>query len=174
MSTFDEVRKKIAQMSERVQKVAPNVIAETATEHYKERFATKEWDGTAWKDAKDPPDSGSLMLRTGNLMSTIRPQVVNSSMVIISAGGDKAPYAKIHNEGGTITQIPTAKQRRFLWAMERVGNPMDGDGYEGVGMWGKAAMSKELNIPIPKRQFMGHSPVLNKKILERLKPLFEL
>lgn len=73
MSTFDEVRKKIAQMNERVQKVVPNVIAETATEYYKERFETKEWDGRQWEPAKNPPDSGSLMQRTDNLKSTIKP-----------------------------------------------------------------------------------------------------
>lgn len=174
MATFDQVRKKIAQLSENVRKAAPTIIAETATEYYKERFSVKNWNGNAWPEAKNPPNHGTLMVRSGALVSSIRPSVVNDNVVIISAGNARVPYARIHNEGGVIKQIPTPKQRRFFWAMEYKENPVAEGESRQLSHWGAMAMAKELTITIPKRQFMGHSSELNKRILERFKPLLNL
>ncbi|MEG1464784.1 MAG: phage virion morphogenesis protein [Mucinivorans sp.] len=166
METFDQVRKKIAAMSENVRRVAPVIIAQTAVEHYKERFTKKEWDGVQWVAAKDPPSYGSLMVRSGALMSTIRPKVISDNEVIISAGGAKVPYARIHNQGGVI-QHPggTASRKidnRFVWVAN---NKIAGQ---------DLPRTKAHKITIPQRQFMGYSKILNKKILERLKPLCKL
>ncbi len=48
------------------------IIAEEATEYFKERFEEKEWDGTPWQPAKHPPSRDSLMLRSTALMNSIR------------------------------------------------------------------------------------------------------
>lgn len=182
MATFDQVRKKIAQLPENIKKHAPNIIAETATEYFKERFAVKAWEGVGWDQAKNPPDHGTLMVRSGALVSTIRPSQVTDNIVVISAGSARVPYPRIHNEGGTITQIPTPKQRKFFWAMEyknksetKTAQVEDSsDTNKKLGQWGAMAIAKQLTINIPKRQFMGHSPELNKRILERLKPLLNI
>src|ERR1700748_2632276 len=78
--------------------VAP-IVAETATEYFKESFTTKSFDGVAWPQVKRPVARGSLMVRSGMLVSSIRPSVVEADRVVISAGSSKVPYARVHNEG---------------------------------------------------------------------------
>lgn len=168
MGDFKDVIDKINQMEANIRQRAPQVIAETATEHFKRSFRTKSWDGEAWPDAKNPPGHGSLMVRSGALLSSIRPTVVTQDEVRISAGGPKVPYAEIHNKGGTIEQVPTAKQKRFFWAME-IKNPSDQVGE--VGKWGAMALARKLTINIPKRQYMGKSSLLNTEILGRISGL---
>lgn len=179
MATFDQVRKKIAQLPETVKKHAPNIIAETATEYYINSFRDKGWDGVPWTAVKQEPGRGSLMVRSGQLQASIRPSLVTVNEVRISGGSPSVPYAQIHNEGGTITQIPTPKQRKFFWAMEYKTNPntkvvqVEGSDKmrKELGRWGCMALAKELSANIPQRQFMGKSLILNKQILERLKML---
>lgn len=174
MATFSQVRQKISQLSSRMQQATPTIIAETAVEYFKESFTIKGWNGTPWPQAKEPPTNGSLMVRSAALVSSIRPRVVTAKEVIISAGSPRVPYAKIHNQGGTIKQVPTAKQRRFFWAMEYKNNPnAKDDTPRELGRWGKMAQAKELSITIPQRKFAGHSPELNRRIIARLKPLLK-
>lgn len=161
MSTFEDVLAKIDELAANIREQAPQIVAETATSYYKERFTEKSWDGEPWTPAKHPPGRGSLMVRSGALMRSIRPTLVSATEVRIGAGNDRVPYARIHNEGGVIRQVPTAKQRRFFWAMER----SEKKGAEDTGAWAKMARSETLNIPIPRRQFMGHSPVLNDRLV---------
>lgn len=164
MSTFKEIRAKIKTLPEKVKQQAPHVIAETATEYYRNAFREKGWNGTAWPNAQRDPGNGSLMVRSGELQASIRPSKITTREVVISGGSPTVPYAQIHNEGGTVKQIPTPKQRKFFWAMEKGANP------EGakLGGWGRMAIAKELTINIPQRKFMGNSTILNRKIKERL------
>lgn len=171
MATFDDIRRKIDAMADNVKRHAPGIIAETATEYYKERFRKKDWEGAAWTAAKHQNPRGSLMVRSGSLLSTVRPTLVTDREVRIGAGSAKVPYARIHNEGGTIKQTSTAKQKRFFWAMEHKSNPVVAGEEHKAGGWAKMATKNQLVIDIPKRQFMGHSPELNKKINARLEAL---
>lgn len=171
MATFEDVRRKIESLADNVKRYAPGIIAETATEHYKERFRKKDWEGVPWTDLKHPNPKGSLMVRSGSLLSTIRPTLVTDREVRIGAGNAKVPYARIHNEGGTIKQTPTAKQKRFFWAMEHKSNPVVPGKEHKAGGWAKMATKNQLVINIPKRQFMGNSAALNKKINARLEAL---
>lgn len=149
---------------------ASSVLAETATEYFKASFATKEWDGQPWPQTKAPVTRGSLLLRSGKLMNSIRPSVVESNRVVISAGNDMVPYARVHNEGGTITVPVTAKMRKFAWAMHHKQEKKQKDS----GVWKGLALSKKqsLTITIPMRRYMGFSRRLNDMIIERLKEAF--
>lgn len=170
MNDFQTLRRKIAASAERVRLNGTRIIVETATEHYKQCFTAKAWEGVPWPEAKNPPSRGSLMVRSGALVSTIRPARVTPTEATIRAGSPRVPYARIHNEGGTIKQTPTPKQRRFLWAKAHAAGEIPAtDGK--LGNWNKAAISKELNIPIPQRQFIGKSAALNRKIIARLRAL---
>lgn len=170
MGDFETLRRKIAAASERMRLNGTRIIAETATEYYKQRFTDKEWNGTPWPEAKNPPSRGSLMVRSGTLVSTIRPARVTPTEATIRAGSPRVPYARIHNEGGTVTQKPTPKQRRFLWAQAYAAGT---DG-EPAPRWKYAAISKELTIPIPQRRFIGKSVELNRRIVTRLAALIQL
>lgn len=148
----------------------PNIVAESATEFFKLRFTTKEWEGVAWKPTRFPAVSGTLMLRSGALLNSIRPSIVGPGRVVISAGDYKVPYARIHNEGGQI--IATPKMKKWAWAMhyQAGGSPKDQDPTPQAKFY-KAMALKKTGSPInmPRRRFMGHSPHLNKEILHSLK-----
>ena len=148
----------------------PNIVAEAATEFFKQRFTTKEWEGTAWKPTRFPVGSGSLMLRTGALLHSIRPKIVGPGRVVISAGDSKVPYARIHNEGGQI--IVTPKMKKWAWAMHyQAGGSPKGQEPPPQAQFYKAMALKKTGSPInmPRRQFMGYSGTLNKQILAALK-----
>ncbi|QNK63959.1 phage virion morphogenesis protein [Pedobacter sp. PAMC26386] len=129
----------------------PNIVAETATEHFKERFIKKDWDGTPWPAYGNPkrePKRGSLMMRSQNLMMSVRPSVVSAQLVRINAGSMKVPYARIHNEGGRIRGV------RYVRAHHN-GNFM------GKGKRVQIQeFSRKVDYVMPKRQFMGKSKQL--------------
>ncbi|WP_297628715.1 phage virion morphogenesis protein [uncultured Rikenella sp.] len=172
MGDFATLRKKIAAASEQVRLNGTRVIAETATEYYKQRFTTKEWEGEPWPAAKNPPSRGSLMVRSGALVSTIRPARITPSEATIRAGSPRVPYARIHNEGGTIEQKPTPKQRRFFWAKAHAMGEAATE--NRLGRWERAAVAKQLHITIPRRKFIGKSVALNRLIVARLRALITL
>lgn len=69
----------------------------------KERFRQKNWIDTTpqkWKP-RQRRDRGSLMIRSGRLKRSIR--VLNKTATSVTIGTD-VPYARIHNEGGTIRE----------------------------------------------------------------------
>lgn len=174
-------------LNEYGRRAVPRIIAEKATEHFKRRFTTKEWDGTPWPQTKQIIRRGSILVRSGKLVNSIRPKTVNIERVAISAGSSKVPYAKAHNEGETITIPVTDKMRRFAWAMyyneagSGVRTNKAGATYQSVGVGKKAnpwkglalTQKKTLTVKLPKRQFMGKSNALNKEILESLSKEFQ-
>lgn len=174
-------------LNEYGRRAVPRIIAEKATEHFKRRFTTKEFDGTPWPQTKKIVKRGSLMVRSGKLVNSIRPKTVSMERVTISAGSSKVPYAKAHNEGETITIPVTDKMRRFAWAMyykeagAGVKTNKAGATYQSVGVGKKAnpwkglalTQKKTLTVKLPKRQFMGKSNALNKEILESLQKEFQ-
>ena len=150
--------------------VAP-IVAETAVEYFKESFTTKSFNGKAWQKTKRPNPKGSLMVRSGKLVNSIRPAKVDSNRVVISAGSSRVPYARIHNEGGAITQA--ARTETFV--RNRYTRGARGKMFGGMGAFkrgttpGQGYTFKERSIKIPARPFMGGSAILNKRIITRIK-----
>lgn len=176
MATIEDINRLIGDIPRKVREQVPTIIATEAVGYYKERFRKKDWDGQPWKPAKNPPPRGSLMIRSSQLVNSIHPSRITPSEVVIS---NEKPYARIHNEGGTVTQIPTPKQRRFFWALEHKTNPGAWNGGGKLDLsktkeWGWAARAKKLTINIPRRKFMGHSPILFDRILDKIHALLNL
>jgi hypothetical protein len=162
---MQEALKQMDSLTAKLKLNAANVIAEKATAYYKARFTDKSWEGIPWKAAKQPPKRGSLMLRSGKLMSTIRPVSVSASLVRIRAGSPQVPYAQIHNEGGIINHPG--------------GTPFFFDSKKNKAVFvskQKASMFKEPlpitkphPIPIPRRQYMGTGKLFADYIINALK-----
>jgi hypothetical protein len=179
MGTFSDIDDFFSKLSnEFFRNSVPNVIAEKATAYFKERFTTKEWEGTPWQETKVPVKRGTLMVRSANLMNTVKPKLVSSEKVIISAGSDQVPYARAHNEGETITIPVTPKMRKFAWAKyyEEAGKDVKtnkaGGKYQSIDIgkkanpWKGLALTKKtaLTIKLPMRRFMGPSELMNEQI----------
>lgn len=138
---------------------APGIIAETAVEYFKERFIQKNWNGSPWPVYKNPnrePKKGSLMMRNNNLFASVRPSHVSPDRVVISAGSSKVPYARVHNEGLRVRGVQYVR-------------PFTHPNMFGKGRRQVQGHARKVDFQMPKRQFMGNSPTLNARIMERLK-----
>ena len=65
-----------------------------------------------------------LNIQSGRLFKSFLPNSPDNFFRVSQSGtrysveiGTNVPYARIHEEGGTITQPRSQKQRRFFWAM---------------------------------------------------------
>lgn len=55
--------------------VVPQIVTNTATEYFKERFSKKEWDNKSWKpwvDTYRHRTGGSLMIDSGAAVNSIQ------------------------------------------------------------------------------------------------------
>jgi len=175
----------IAALETKIRKQVPQIIAETATEFYKERFSTKEWEGVAWPQTKRVVRKGSLLVRNSSLVNSIRPSLVSDNLIRISAGSTKVPYARIHNEGGVLHPKITPQMRKWAWANyykeggssaksargnNKTKSSFNTDKGTKINFYKALALTKKthLDVKIVKRQFMGHSSRLNAKIHDRI------
>lgn len=81
----------------------------------------------------------------------------------------RAPYAAVHNWGGTTRPTVTPKMRRFAWAQHY---KEAGDDKKKDTFWKRLALTKKtkLNVVIPQRQFISKEPgpELDKKVNDKL------
>jgi len=184
MASFKEIDDFFNKLTEGFfKKHVPDIIAEKATEFFKQRFETKEWDGIPWPETKVPVKKGTLMLRDRNLYSSIKSVTITPEEVVISAGNEKVPYARVHNEGESIPI--TDKMRRFAWYMyykeagKNVKTGKAGNVYQSADIgkkanpWKGLALTKKNTIRMPQRRFMGPSDILNDHLFSEIKKAFD-
>ena len=152
---MQSVEQEIEQVIEEILEASAEIIAEEATEYYKESFERKGWNGAPWLPVKNPPSRGSLMLRSTQLMNSIRPIEINKERVVIAAGyEDRVQYARVHNEGydGTVN----------VKAFTRM-------------VKGKPQQVKDhtRHMQIPQRQFMGVTDELEERLTTRIASAIE-
>lgn len=170
--------KQLLQALNRLKQRRLNIVGTIATTFFKRDIfnakgfidqGIKKWQDRATNDTGKKgkkSKSRALLIYTGNLRRSIR--ILHISTNSVSVGSKGVKYAEIHNTGGTITQTPTDKQRRFFWAMHKQTNNDN---------WKYAALAQTIHIRIPQRQFIGTSAALDKRIQRQfialLKQLFE-
>lgn len=137
------------------------------SEEFDRNFERKGFFDKPWPETKSLKSKGSLMMRSGALRRGNQSQVKGETIEFTNS----TPYAKIHNEGGTITV--TAKMIGFFWAMY----------YKSGGAAGKASGKRKAllsieaqywkslalqkvgkKINIPKRQWIGDHPMVRNAI----------
>lgn len=127
------------------------------TDEFDRNFERKGFFDEPWADTKQPVERGSLMMRTGDLRGGMAADIESSESIRWT---NTQPYALLHNEGGKIVQTPTAKQRNWAFAMFK---------QTGLQMYKAMAFTKgDWNITIPKRQFIGDHPTVDKIIKETI------
>lgn len=144
-----ELEAYLSSLPDKVMGDTAEIVAETATEYFKETFRKKAFDGNPWTPAKTAKRRGSLLIDSGAMMNSIRPLVITPHRVVIAAGNQKVTYARAHNEGydGEV-QVPAHTRRT-----------KKGD---------VPVRAHTRTAHIPQRQFMGDSEELNKQIKERI------
>jgi phage gpG-like protein len=171
--------------------VLPVKAGNLAVRHFKENFRVGGWqDGDikpwaiTWRQRYGGRDAASrftpLLSRRARLMSATRFTPENGQVTVIN----DTPYARIHNEGGTVSQniTITPKFRKFAWAkfFEAGGGKSKEKGQdipEAAKMWRGLALTKKTSIArtitIPKRQFMGKPRELVEDIRNLMKQEIE-
>ena len=140
------IEQEIAEIMDEICAESAERIAETAIDYFNERFDEKEWDGTPWPSAKNPPSRGSLMLRSRALRESIRHTEITKERVVITAGYEsKVTYARVHNEGfdgdvnvSPFTRVVKGKQQEVR--------------------------AHARHMRTPKRQFMGETEELDERL----------
>ncbi len=155
---------------ERVYTRLPGTAAVIAVRFFKERFREQAWlDSTKDKwQARKRQERGKrnnrgILMDTGRLKRSIRKGPVNHERAIIYAGGTGIKYARIHNEGGRVSGSFTVKQHnRKQFERNRKGRK------ETVKAHKVKAHTRKVNFTMPKRQFIGASRTLDKRLQLKL------
>ena len=154
MNVTDELAQKIKRVMENE---LPEVMAEEAAEYSRTRFSEKAFDGKPWKpvSSKYKPRRGTLMVRSGALLNSIRVAQVTPNKVVISAGNSKVTYAQAHNEGFTGSVVIPAHDRRT-----KKGNTVQVKAHKRM-------------MRIPQRQFLGACSELERILKREAEALFK-
>jgi len=108
----------------------------------------------AWPKRKDGDETRALLVHTTNLRDSNVIQERSISQIVFT---NAAPYASIHNYGGSITIRVTKKSRKFFWYMYKLTDKEK---------WKYMAMTKKdrIVITMPARPFMKESKALTNNI----------
>lgn len=146
----------------------PNKVAIEAVRFSKERFEQQNWIGDntePWKRRKPVSESATrsrrgILTDSGRLRRSIRKVRADSDTVVV---GTDVPYAEIHNTGGTynVSQSVKAHERK---AFQRNGRP--------VRAHMVSAHRRSMTIHMPRRQFIGNSPYLSKRLIRMINAEF--
>ncbi|WP_400192802.1 hypothetical protein [Hymenobacter sp. B81] len=113
--------------------------------------------GAGGKFVKGDGGGRGLLVLSGRLRRSFT--LSGSGLTIIIQ--TDVPYAEAHNEGGVVKQdvAITPKMRKFFWAMYR---ETQDEQWKGMALTKKATLQRTFTMP--KRQFMGEHPELDKRI----------
>ena len=156
-----------------IKRILDDIRVELSDE-FDQNFERQAFFSEAWQRRKSPlRGDGHILVATGRLRRSIQSQTTADSIVFFST----EPYAAIHNEGGEITV--TSKMKRYFWhkyyeTTGSFGRKKDGSlrqdkrtlrlGTEAEFWKWMALMKEGKSIKIPKRQFLGASPEVEKAV----------
>lgn len=144
------------------------VVANEAVNHFRLSFTKQSWASVPWKKRKNNVDPGRAILvgkGSGKLKRSIKDQGSSGYNVIV---GSDMPYASAHNEGfkGTVTVGAHKRDKkrniRVSSSSLKTRKTSTRNSRIRTGEGDVIAHTRKMNLP--KRQFMGNSPFLNKKI----------
>ena len=174
-NSFNQISGNLAVKVRRMKADLPDAIGLMAKQHFQSNFTRQGFDDSKWKEVKRHTtgkgvDKTRAILsgRTGRLKKSIHVDKATWNKVVIAT--DRLAYAQIHNEGGTINKKESTKVLHFR-SVEMDYNKKTKTHGQGTKFSSakRAHYSQKVSIGaheivIPKRQFMGDSPVLIARI----------
>lgn len=156
----------------------PRYVGNMAVNFYKDSFKRGGYIDTGglqkWEPRKKlaargskPKGNRALLVKTGNLRRSIK--IIRSGLGFVVVGTN-LPYARIHNEGGTITSTQnigayTRKaHKRKAYTRTWQGNSQSIKATQ-IAQSQIKAHSRKQNTKMTQRQFMGLSQFLMRRIL---------
>jgi len=155
------------QKLERAYSTLPTKMGAVAVRFSKERFYMQNWaDHTREPWSKRKVERGSkrrrsrkVLVDSGRLKRSIRVLYKSHNYIVI---GTDVPYARIHNEGGQINKKVGVKSHTRKAHVKKVrGRRTEVKAHK------VKSHTKQMNVEVEKRQFIGESAILTRRI-ERL------
>ena len=172
------IDKKVKELLLAKDRILPVKVGRAVRDSIRQNFRKGGFYGQAWTTPMrtelgfDGPGYGPLLSGTNNLMMSTD-YFPSPGRVIIQ---NSLAYAQIHNEGGEITV--TKRMKSYFWAMyykrgsvgEMYGkakgkkNRLKAEAFNQEAEFWRAMALKKVGdkIKIPKRQFMGNDPEVDK------------
>lgn len=155
---LDVVMKKF----QRDKKQLPLILGNLAKNHFISGFNSgggKTNDSiSGWKDRRFRDGGRATLVKSGKLKRDIKVRQKSFRRTVVGTGGMTNDYAEAHNEG--TSYAVTAKQRKFFIAQYKNSSGAKKEA------WRKMIGAK--TITIPKREYIGDSRVLEKKLMNRI------
>ena len=161
-------------MENDLQKVIARILKDIRvdlTDEFDRNFERQGFFSQKWKRRKSPMrPGGSILIDKGGLRRSVQSRCTDSGIIF---------YSAIHNEGGEIKV--TRKMKAYFWhryyeATGLFGRKKNGDRRQNkrtvqlgteAEFWKLLALMKVgSSIKIPKRQFLGTSPEVEKAVTE--------
>lgn len=157
--------KEIADNFAKVLRTASQLLGNDALNFFLNSFKKQGWQGAsfqAWAPRRNVKNAKgrAILVQSGRLRRSLQLTSVTDGSFTI---GTDVPYAQIHNEGGTINK--SARQHVLHFKKTK-----EGTRFSKVK---QASFAQKVNIgahsiKMPKRQFMGESPILTKQLVKKL------
>lgn len=154
-------------INEYFSQIIENVHIESA-DVFDRNFERKAFFDDMWPETRIQNQNGSLLLRSGQLRSSINSTIQGDGIVFTS----NLPYASIHNEGGEIAVTP--QMQKFFWAKYYENKTQaDRPNAWNTQIANQAATWKAMalqpvgkKMKIEQRQFIGDHPYIDEIVKE--------
>lgn len=177
-NSFKQISAVLAVKVRRMKADLPDAIGLMAKQHFQGNFTRQGFDDSKWDDVKRRKtgkgrDKTRAILsgRSGRLKKSIHVDKATWNKVVIAT--DRLAYAKIHNEGATFTRKEHGRATFFktkitgsagLKQSKKTGKYYMSRSTKTIELRGQDKTIKAHSVTIPKRQYMGDSPVLMARI----------
>lgn len=154
-------------------KELPQLAGAEVMESIDQNFRSESFFGAPWapRVVQKGNEGKAILVQTGRLRRSFRLATSGLTIRIFT----ETPYAEIHNEGGTISgAVNVEAYERNTYGSTALARPKRKDGKEDerfkkrskekTGSHMVKAHTRNVNLDIPQRQFMGDHPKLDKKI----------
>jgi phage gpG-like protein len=148
-----------------IKHIIPAKIKQIGLEHFDNSFARQGFEGGVylpWQKLKQTKKNKgkAILIKSGRLRRSIKGKITPGKVIFST----DVPYAKIHNEGGTIQRNAMSR----LYIQNRTKRGKNKGRFKRGTTSGRGYTTGAYTIKIPKRQFMGASSKLNRDIKEMI------
>lgn len=162
MATFSGNFNKIKEaLDQKLKEDIPPMLANALRNFADENFYKEAWQGEteeAWKPRKDTNSKKKLLIATGQGKNSIKAHT-EPYKAIIAVGGGNQTYMNYHNTGSN--EVTTQNVKAFTRKIKK--------GKHKGKEQNVKAFTRTVRHNLPKRQFIGRSPVLIQELIEIVK-----
>lgn len=167
------VFKKLTKHLEKCKTEAPKILANEGQKVFLENFATQSWNNNPWPKRKKDTGKPILVGRTRRLINSVRKSVRIANVNRIKWASD-VPYAAVHNFG---LQVDKPASRKLITWREKGKGRVFASMTKGRASHRATTFSYHdvgaHSFRMPKRQFMGISLKLKKRLRLKFESVFK-